>query len=108
MTQKLESNQDKHMAIKAALKNLPARRTAPEINEWLKSKEREWIPATIDPSWRLLTDRGVSQSINMFIEAHMKDAVDTLRVGQDKLHSLRENVGGGGVLASPAQKEATK
>lgn len=32
----------------------------------------------------------------------------TLRVGQDKLHSLRQGEGGGGVLASPAPKEEPK
>lgn len=108
MNSKLEQNWDKRAAILGALEALPPRRKASEINRWIKHKGFEWIPATVDPEWRLLTDRGVGQSINMFIEAHMKDVVDTLRVGQDKLHSLRRDVGGGGVLASPAQKEIEK
>lgn len=86
----LQSNEDKHKGIIKALKILPARRKGTEIDKWLNTNGFDWIPATLDPSWRLLTDRGVGQSINMFIEAHMGGAVDTL-VGLDKLHTLKED-----------------
>lgn len=71
MTHKLTLNDEKRDGIIEALKQLRPRRTTTEINKQLGLDDHEWIPATVDPSWRVLTDRGVSQSINMFIEAHM-------------------------------------
>lgn len=86
----LKTNAHRKKAILEAIKAEGGRRVmGREIAGYFAKHDMNWVPLTVEP-WRPQKPEGVVRSVNLFVRDKMRYQLETLVIGTERLHSLKE------------------